>query len=199
MSQLKFYRDVEDDFSCQIKIEGASLASSKARLVLELSDGRSLLFNGKIDGDGKVSIPLNLRGVVESVGVATLEIIAESMYFAPYTSDFSIETKKKVTVESVQTSVSSEKKITVEVVAKTPVKEVVAIKKNSTSIFKEDASDLAFVKRHLVEYDPKYDFQLDSYKAHPKILEWAKRNFVNISDPKVKFCMYLKENRSRKS
>lgn len=200
MEALKFYRDVEDDFSCNIKVEGASLSSSSARLVLELASGKILLFKGSIDSDGKVNIPLNLKEVSEDSGTATLEIIAESTYFTPYSSRFTLDTKKKITVESVSTRVPEEKKVTVEVVSSNTVKESTNNpKKKSTSILRENAKDYAFISRHLDQYQPKYIPQLQTYKPHRNIVEWAKRNFVTLEDPRVKFCMYIKENRIRKS
>ena len=53
----KLFTDKADLFECDIKIEGASLSSSKARLVVETSD-YSLMFNGKID---------NLRNLIDKM------------------------------------------------------------------------------------------------------------------------------------
>ncbi len=53
----KLFTDKPETFECDIKIEGASLSNSKARLVVETTD-YSLLFNGKINSNGKSSIPI---------------------------------------------------------------------------------------------------------------------------------------------
>jgi len=97
----KLYTDKSELFECDVKITGASLAKSKARLVVETSD-YSLMFNGKIDSTGKCSIPIRkLRGLVDedTKGSIKLEVIAEDTYFTPWTSDFEIQASKQVTVE----------------------------------------------------------------------------------------------------
>lgn len=97
----KLYTDKSELFECDVKIKGASLAKSKARLVVETSD-YSLMFNGKIDSTGKCSIPIRkLRGLVDedTKGSIKLEVIAEDTYFTPWTSDFEIQASKQVTVE----------------------------------------------------------------------------------------------------
>ena len=97
----KLYTDKSELFECDVKITGASLTKSKARLVVETSD-YSLMFNGKIDSTGKCSIPIRkLRGLVDedTKGSIKLEVIAEDTYFTPWTSDFEIQASKQVTVE----------------------------------------------------------------------------------------------------
>ncbi len=97
----KLFTDKPETFECDIKIEGASLSNSKARLVVETTD-YSLLFNGKINSNGKCSIPIKkLKGLIDetSKGDIRLEVIAEDTYFTPWESKFEIEASKKVTVE----------------------------------------------------------------------------------------------------
>ena len=97
----KLFTDKSETFECDIKIEGASLTNSKARLVIETKD-YSLLFNGKINSSGKCSIPVKkLKGLIDetSKGDIRLEVIAEDTYFTPWESKFEIEASKKVTVE----------------------------------------------------------------------------------------------------
>ena len=97
----KLYTDKSELFECDIKIEGASLSNSTARLVVETSD-YSLMFNGKINSSGKCEIPIRkLKGLIDesSTGNIKLEVIAEDTYFTPWKSDFAIEASKKVTVE----------------------------------------------------------------------------------------------------
>lgn len=97
----KLYTDKPETFECDIKIEGASLTKSKARLVVETKD-YSLLFNGQINEDGKCKVPIKkLRGLVdESIkGNIRLEVIAEDTYFIPWESSFEVQASKSVKVE----------------------------------------------------------------------------------------------------
>jgi hypothetical protein len=97
----KLYTDKPELFECDIKIEGASLKKSTARLVVETSD-YSLMFNGKISQDGKCEIPIRkLKGLIDenSKGNIRLEVIAEDTYFTPWKSEFDIQASKQVTVE----------------------------------------------------------------------------------------------------
>ena len=97
----KLFTDKSELFECDIKIEGASLSNSTARLVVETSE-YSLMFNGKINSSGKCEIPIRkLKGLIDesTTGNIRLEVIAEDTYFTPWKSDFEIEASKKVTVE----------------------------------------------------------------------------------------------------
>ena len=97
----KLFTDKAELFECDIKIEGASLTNSTARLVVETTD-YSLMFNGKISSQGKCEIPIKkLKGLIDesSKGNIRLEVIAEDTYFIPWKSEFEIEASKKVTVE----------------------------------------------------------------------------------------------------
>ena len=97
----KLFTDKTELFECDIKIEGASLSNSTARLVVETND-YSLMFTGKINSSGKCEIPIRkLKGLIDesSKGNIRLEVIAEDTYFTPWKSDFEINASKKVTVE----------------------------------------------------------------------------------------------------
>ena len=97
----KLFTDKAELFECDIKIEGSSYAKSKARLVVETGD-YSLMFNGKINSQGKCEIPIRkLKGLIDesSKGNIRLEVIAEDTYFIPWKSEFEINASKKVTVE----------------------------------------------------------------------------------------------------
>ena len=97
----KLFTDKSELFECDIKLEGASLSKSKARLVVETQD-YSLLFNGDINSSGKCEIPIRkLKGLIDedTTGNIRLEVIAEDTFFTPWESDFEVETSKKVTVE----------------------------------------------------------------------------------------------------
>ncbi|MDB4571702.1 hypothetical protein N9Z72_00320 [Akkermansiaceae bacterium] len=97
----KLFTDKSELFECDIKLEGASLSKSKARLVVETSD-YSLLFNGSISSGGKCEIPIKkLKGLIDenTSGNIRLEVVAEDTLFTPWESDFKVDASKKVTVE----------------------------------------------------------------------------------------------------
>ena len=121
----KLFTDKSELFECDIKLEGASLSKSKARLVVETSD-YSLLFNGSISSGGKCEIPIRkLKGLIDenTSGNIRLEVIAEDTYFTPWESDFEVDASKKVTVE-VKTQTTKkpivEAKVKVKVKSKKP-------------------------------------------------------------------------------
>jgi hypothetical protein len=95
------FTDKTELFECNIKLEGASLKNSQARLIIE-SEDINLLFKGQITTDGKCIIPIKkLKGLLEgnTKGEIKLEIIAEDTYFTPWKSEFIVEASKKLTVE----------------------------------------------------------------------------------------------------
>ena len=97
----KLFTDKTEVFECNIKLEGASLKNSQARLIIE-SEDINLMFEGTINKDGKCSIPIKkLKGLLEdsTSGQIKLEIIAEDTYFTPWKSEFVVEASRKVTVE----------------------------------------------------------------------------------------------------
>ena len=121
----KLFTDKSELFECDIKLEGASLSKSKARLVVETSD-YSLLFNGEINSKGKCEIPIRkLKGLIDenTKGNIRLEVVAEDTLFTPWESDFEVDASKKVTVEVKSQSDKKpimEAKVEVEVKQKSP-------------------------------------------------------------------------------
>lgn len=97
----RLFTDKTELFECDIKLEGASLKNSQARLIIE-SPEVSLLFKGEITSSGKCKIPVKkLKGLLEenTQGNIKLEVIAEDTYFTPWESKFKVDTSKKITVE----------------------------------------------------------------------------------------------------
>ena len=95
------FTDKTELFECNIKLEGASLKNSQARLIIE-SEDINLLFKGQITQDGKCIIPIKkLKGLLEgsTKGEIKLEVIADDTYFTPWKSEFVVEASKKLTVE----------------------------------------------------------------------------------------------------
>jgi hypothetical protein len=97
----KLFTDKTEIFECNIKLEGAALKNSQARLLIESSD-LSLIFKGTINSDGKCQIPIKkLKGLLDenTQGNIKLEVIADDTYFTPWDTNFIVETSRKVTVE----------------------------------------------------------------------------------------------------
>jgi hypothetical protein len=121
------YTDKPNKFSCNIEIEGTSLSKSKVRLVVE-TDEMSYMFNGNIENTGicEVNIPKTKNFLPEGTkGNMRLEVIADDVYFEPWSSDFSVKTNKKVNVV-VAEQVEEKPKMRVQVVEQieeTPIKE----------------------------------------------------------------------------
>ena len=97
----KLYTDTQKIFECDVKIQGASLKDSIARIIIENTD-YNILFNGQIDSNGKCKVPIKkLKGLLENgdTGNIKLEIIADDTFFIPWQDKFEIDAQKAVTVE----------------------------------------------------------------------------------------------------
>ena len=139
----KLFTDKAETFECDIKIDGASLSKSKARLVIETKD-YSLLFHGKINSDGKCTVPIKkLKGLIDesSKGDIRLEVIAEDTYFTPWESKFEIEASKKVTVE-----VKSQN-------SKPLLKETVKVKNVKQQVTQKETDHIVNIMKLLVRED----------------------------------------------
>lgn len=101
MDEYKLFLDKVNNFQCKLELEGASLDNAVARLVLE-GRHRSYLYTGKIFESGQCNINIEKLGEVFKSGEAgtmRLEIIADDAYFAPWESEFVVDSAKKVRVE----------------------------------------------------------------------------------------------------
>lgn len=116
----KLLKDKNNEFQCEIMLEGASINNATARLFLE-ADGAEYSFKGEIDGN-KCTIPMGklkkFANLLES-GKIRLEILADDTLFVPYESDYVLEAEKKVTVE-VKQQAEAPKKPVMEVKVATP-------------------------------------------------------------------------------
>jgi hypothetical protein len=118
------FTDKPNKFNCNIEIEGTSLAKSKVRLVVE-TDEMTYMFNGSIENNGlcEVNIPKTKNFLSEgSKGNMRLEVIADDVYFEPWSSDFSVKTQKKVNVV-VREQVEDKPKLKVQVFEQEQVSE----------------------------------------------------------------------------
>ncbi len=127
MSNYKLYTDREENFNCDISLEGARLKDSFARIILE-SSNVNLVFNGTIDAGGKCEIPIKpLKHLLENndKGKMILEVVADDTYFSPWESEFVVDSFKKLEVTINESSVPSKPKISVSVANKPNKKKIV--------------------------------------------------------------------------
>lgn len=96
----KLYSDKTNKFSCNVELKGASLKKSKARVIIESADF-NYVFNGTIDSKGKceILIPKTKSFLSENTqGKMKLEIIADDVFFEPWSSDFTVKNAKNIQV-----------------------------------------------------------------------------------------------------
>jgi hypothetical protein len=94
----KLYRDINEEFSCDIAIEGSSPEDTYARIIVE-SEEWSLVFPGTIR-NGKCIVPIKKLGILKEgeIGNIKLEVVAEGNLFIPWEDTFKVKVSKKVTV-----------------------------------------------------------------------------------------------------
>ena len=118
----KLLKDKNNEFQCEIKLEGASAKNAKVRLFLE-AEGCEYSFKGNIEGN-KCTVPMGklkkFENLLES-GKIRLEVVADDTLFVPYENTYELEQEKKVTVEVIQPQ-STPKKPVVEVNVKQEIK-----------------------------------------------------------------------------
>lgn len=93
-------RDKDENFECNITVEGTSLSEAKVRLVLD-SDSHNLIYYGTLSSSGKCVVPLK-KGIplLEGTeGKIRLEVIAEDQLFVGWEDSFRVEAAKKLKVE----------------------------------------------------------------------------------------------------
>lgn len=98
--KYKLYSDKTNKFSCNVELKGAPLNKSKARVIIE-SDDFNYIFNGTIDSKGKceILIPKTKNFLSENTnGKIKLEVIADDVFFEPWSSDFVVKNTKNVKV-----------------------------------------------------------------------------------------------------
>jgi len=172
----KLLKDKNNEFQCEIKLEGANINSAKARLFLE-ADGAEYSFTGEIDGN-KCTIPMGklkkFANLLES-GKIRLEVLADDTLFVPYESNYVLEAEKSVTVE-VKQQIEQPKKPIMEVkvqeVAPTPTTPKVEAKpviKKSKDPINEIVSYFVF----------KTDFDGTAKGFHNTIKNQQHKNFFN--------------------
>lgn len=96
----RIFRDRDENFECQLSVEGTSLNDAKVRIVIE-SDAWNFVFYGKVYGDGKCVVPIKkgLPLMEGATGNIKLEVIAEDQLFVGWEDRFKVAASKKVKVE----------------------------------------------------------------------------------------------------
>ena len=96
----KLYRDKEETFECSIQVEGASLSTTTARLIVE-SAHMNLVFYGKLHKDGRCVVPLKKMNMLPegTRGQIRLEVIVDDTVFSPWETNCMVEGAKKVSVD----------------------------------------------------------------------------------------------------
>lgn len=135
----KLFSDKANKFSCNIQVEGTSFANSKLRMILE-TDELNYMFTGYIHETGvcDVNIPKTKHFLPEgTVGNMRLEVIADDVYFEPWSSDFYVMTDKKVTIESAINETTIDKP-RVNVVVEEPKNETPIVKENKKMFYSRE-------------------------------------------------------------
>ena len=96
----KLFNDKSESFECNIQLQGAQIANSEARLVIE-SDEWNLVFKGNISSNGQCRIPIKKLSILPegTRGKIKLEVIAEDTRFIPWEDRFLVKADKKVYVQ----------------------------------------------------------------------------------------------------
>lgn len=96
----KLYKDINEEFICDIAIEGSTPDETFARIIIE-SDEWSLIFPGTIE-NGKCIVPIKKLGIFKEgqIGNIKLEVIAEGNLFIPWQDKYKVKLSKKVIVHN---------------------------------------------------------------------------------------------------
>jgi TusA-related sulfurtransferase len=169
----KLLKDKNNEFQCEIKLEGTSASGAKVRLFLE-ADGCEYSFNGEIKGERCV-VPMGklkkFGNLLES-GKIRLEVVADDTLFVPYENTYQVDESKKVTVEVIQQDTQAKKPI-VEVKVEEPVP-VVKIEEPKPVTKVQRVDPLKQIKKYLNE-QTYFDGSLESLKV---VLEQPKHKKV---------------------
>lgn len=98
-SYYKLYKDKNEEFVCDISIEGANPDETSARIVIESKDW-TLMFVGELK-NGKCVVPIKRLNILTEgqIGNIRLEVIAEGNLFVPWEDKFKVKLSKKITVK----------------------------------------------------------------------------------------------------
>lgn len=90
------YKDISEEFVCDISIDGVSEDDSEARIVVESKDWM-LMFPGEIKNK-KCRIPIKGIKLLNEgeIGKIKLEVIADGNFFIPWEDEFKVKISRKV-------------------------------------------------------------------------------------------------------
>lgn len=95
------YLDKEEEFSCVLEVEGASLSNAESKLVLETTKGYNITFPGTVNSEGKCTVLIGkVKGLLEEseIGSLKLEVVVEDSRFIPWESSYKVKASKKVSI-----------------------------------------------------------------------------------------------------
>lgn len=133
----KLYLDKNNLFECDIQLQGASLKSSFARIIVEGKE-HSYIFKGEIDENGHCSVEMNkLKDIFENneTGTIKLEVVADDVYFSPWEDAYQTDLSKKIDVVVKEQEEPTKPSISVSVKKQPILKETVkeTVKKPTTN------------------------------------------------------------------
>jgi len=94
------HKDKAEDFECSVSIEGTSIGSTAARIILD-TEYWNLVFYGEIKADGTCVVPIK-KGIPfpeGTTGEIRLEVLVDEQLFIGWRDKFILDTSKKVNVE----------------------------------------------------------------------------------------------------
>lgn len=94
------HKDKAEDFECNVSIEGTSIGSTAARIILD-TEYWNLVFYGEIKADGTCVVPIK-KGIPFPEGTRgeiRLEVLVDEQLFIGWRNKFILETSKKVNVQ----------------------------------------------------------------------------------------------------
>jgi hypothetical protein len=164
----RLLKDKNNEFQCEIRLEGTSAKNAKARLFLE-ADGCEYVFSGKIQNE-RCIIPLGrlkkYANLLES-GNIRLEIIAEDTVFTPYENTYELDQEKKVTVEVIQPNTTTKK----------PIVEVKVDQSQNKQSDKKRLDPVKEIRSYLQETSG-FDGTLRSFRS--AIKDASNKKFINV-------------------
>lgn len=212
MGTMTIFKDVPWTFVAYVDIKGATTNNTKARLLIKL-DRMTLLFEGIVSGNQvTVKVP-KLSGIEDTSAVIALEVIADEVYFEPYTARATLDNKRAIEVQEVQVE-PEQITITVGDVAaieeqpeartvESPVEDVEEKPVDRGGLYRADCkpSHKRFVKASIATYDglnkeDKTSIRhiIRTYEPNESVNSWGLSVFNDMEEFLARYCMYALEN-----
>lgn len=95
----KLYQGVNENFVCDIHIDGVDISKVTPRLIIE-TEKISIMYKGFLE-NGKCKIPVNNLEILQEgqIGKIKLEIVAENSLFTPWEDNYKIYKKIKTFIK----------------------------------------------------------------------------------------------------